>query len=299
MDKPKGPTSHDAVLVVRRLLVTAAVGHTGTLDPMATGLLVLCVGAATKLSSFLSKREKEYTGTITFGTVTDSLDATGEVVESRPVPLPLDGDALTRAMRSMVGELTQIPPMTSAVKVGGRRLHRLARRGVEVERKPRKVLVTSFDLLGTEDEKAHFKVICSSGTYVRCLASELGGALGWGAHLSELRRTRVGRFVVGDALPLDDAARMSPEGLVGGRLIPASRAVDFLPSVVLDENGIRSLCNGGSVSGAGILKWDVVEDGETLRVLDKAGTLRAIGTSAGRENDGRPASVSPVRVLAD
>lgn len=299
MDKPKGPTSHDAVLAIRGLLGGVGVGHTGTLDPMATGLLVMCVGAATKLSVFLSRREKEYTGTITFGTVTDSLDATGDVVESRPVPTPLDREALTRAMRSMVGELTQVPPMTSAVKVGGRRLHKLARRGVEVERKPRVVRVTSFDLLGTEDEKAHFRVVCSTGTYVRCLASDLGGALGWGAHLSELRRTRVGRFVVGDALPLSDAARLNPEELVEKCLIPAARAVDFLPSVVLDGDGIRSLSNGGSVSGAAILKWDVLKGGEPLRVLDEAGTLKAVGTSKGRESDGKPASVSPVRVLVD
>jgi tRNA pseudouridine55 synthase len=161
------------------------------------------------------------------------------------------------------------------------------------------VRVASFDLLGTEDAKARFRVVCSSGTYVRCLASDLGGALGWGAHLSELRRTRVGRFVVGDALPLSDVARLSPRELIEKRLVPAARAVDFLPSVVLDGEGIRSLCNGGSVSGDAILKWDVLKGGESLRVLDEAGALRAIGTSKGRESDGKPDSISPVRVLVD
>jgi tRNA pseudouridine55 synthase len=298
VDKARGPTSHDVVLALRKLLRTAKVGHTGTLDPMATGLLVLCLGAATKLSGYLSQRDKEYTGTITFGTVTDSLDAMGKVLESKPVPLPLDERTLSTAMGSMVGELEQIPPMTSAVKVSGHRLHRLARKGVEVERKPRTVSVTAFELIGSTDERVDFRVECSSGTYVRSLASDLGTALGFGAHLSALRRTRVGSFRVSEAASLERLSE-ADAGELTRRVIPPSKAVDFLPMVVLDADGIRVLCNGGSVSGESISKWDDFKPGEVLGVLDQGGVLRAIGASPGQDRTGRPVAVNPVRVLLD
>jgi tRNA pseudouridine55 synthase len=298
VDKTGGPTSHDAVLILRRLLRTSKVGHTGTLDPMATGLLVLCVGAATKLTAYLSGRDKEYTGTITFGTVTDSLDAMGNVVESRDVPLPLDERALSRAMESMVGEISQLPPMTSAVKVSGQRLHKLARRGVHVERRPRIVSVKEFELLGCEEGRVHFRVVCSSGTYVRCLAYDLGVSLGWGAHLSALRRTKVGRFAVGEAVTLDELAEMSSAEAMR-RLIPAAQLVDFLPFVVLGAEGIRILRSGGIAPGETVLKWDACTGGDLLRVLDESGVLRAIGTATGREGDGQPTAIRPVRVLVD
>jgi tRNA U55 pseudouridine synthase TruB len=159
--------------------------------------------------------------------------------------------------------------------------------------------VKAFELLGCENERADFKVVCSSGTYVRCLAYDLGVALGWGAHLSALRRTKVGGFLVEDALPVNDLETLTGEEIVVRHLIPSSRAIDFLPSVVLDGDGMRALCNGGSVSGRAVLKWDGFQDGEVLRVLDEKGVLRALGTSFGRETGGRPATVSPVRVLLD
>lgn len=299
MDKAQGCTSHDVVLALRALLRVAAVGHTGTLDPMATGLLVMCVGVATKLSPYLSGQDKEYLGRVTFGAVTDSLDASGEVVERRPVGGRVNEERLVSAMASLTGDVEQTPPMASAIKVGGVRLHRLARRGVEVARPARTVKVHSFDLIGYGAETADFRVVCSSGTYVRSLAAELGEKLGCGGHLSRLRRTRVGRFSVGDALTLDEMVSRGREAVMADDLIPPAQALDFLPYVVVDGDGLDAMRHGDRAQGTCILDWtlDLAAAPAAIRVLDESGSLRAIGAATGMSEGGKPAAVRPVRVL--
>lgn len=301
VDKNAGATSHDVVSALRRLTRIRAVGHTGTLDPMATGLLVICLGAATKLSAYLTGQTKEYLGTVTFGAVTDTLDATGEVLERRAVPGDLDGCRIERAMESLTGEIEQTPPMTSAVKVDGVRLHRLARKGLEVKRRTRSVRVDIFELIRLGDRAADFRVVCSSGTYVRSLASELGEHLGFGGHLSALRRVRVGSFDVQAAHTLDELREMGAMEVLARHVVPAARAVGFLPSVVLDEVGMRALRSGGVAAAETVVEWEpgLAEKPGALRVMDESGGLSAIGAATGVREDGGPTGVRPVRVLAD
>jgi tRNA pseudouridine55 synthase len=203
VDKPTGWTSHDVVARARKLLGTRRVGHAGTLDPMATGVLVLGVGRGTRLLTFITGVAKSYDATIRFGVETDSLDADGQVVAEHDMA-GLDPDEVRRGAAALTGALLQVPPMVSALKVDGRRLHELAREGVEVERAPRPVTVTRFDVEATEDPLVWTASIdCSSGTYVRSLAADLGHALGGGAHLSALRRTAVGPFALSEATDLE------------------------------------------------------------------------------------------------
>ncbi len=203
VDKEAGWTSHDVVAKSRGLLGTRKVGHSGTLDPDATGVLVLGVGKATRLLRFLTLLPKDYEAVIRFGSETNTLDAAGDVVATHEMGT-LDLDAVTAAARRLTGEILQIPPMVSAVKVGGRRLHELARAGEEVEREPRPVTVHRFDVEPTDDPLTwRANVTCSSGTYVRVLAADLGHLLGGGAHLASLRRTAVGGFTLADARPLE------------------------------------------------------------------------------------------------
>lgn len=209
IDKPRGPTSHDVVDAIRRNFRIKKVGHCGTLDPNATGLLIIVLGRGTKLSEKLMSSDKTYEGTIKFGESTDSHDADGELVASLPVP-PLTLDELNAEATTFVGDLLQKPPMVSAVKKDGVPLYKLARRGVEVERKERLVHIYRFQFSAYEEPIGHFSITCTKGTYVRSIAHDLGQKLGCGAHLHSLRRTQSGSFNVTDALPLDEALKLSP-----------------------------------------------------------------------------------------
>jgi len=203
VDKPAGCTSHDVVARARRLLGTRRVGHAGTLDPDATGVLLLGVGRATRLLRFATLLHKTYVGEVVLGVATSTLDASGEVLE-RVDMSGVDLDAVRQAAISLTGRIEQVPPMVSAVKVGGRRLHELAREGKEVERAPRPVEVTRFEVFPTgEDGVVRVLVECSSGTYVRVLAADLGSRLGGVAHLRALRRVAVGSFTDAEAIDLD------------------------------------------------------------------------------------------------
>jgi tRNA pseudouridine55 synthase len=204
IDKPVGPTSHDIVAAVRRRFQIPKVGHCGTLDPNATGLLVLVLGKATRLSEKLMSDDKVYEGTLTFGTSTDTYDAQGNVTASLPVPL-MTLEELNAAAQTFVGDHMQQPPMVSAIKQGGVPLYKLARKGIEVERKDRLVHIYTFAFSQYTEPTAHFRVACTKGTYVRSLAHDLGRKLGCGAHLATLRRLSSGRFDVAQALPLDRA----------------------------------------------------------------------------------------------
>lgn len=270
VDKPGGWTSHDVVGRARRLLGTRKVGHAGTLDPMATGVLVLGVGRATRLLTFITGVDKSYEATIRLGVETDSLDADGAVLRRHDMTPPTRA-ALAAAAGRLTGDLDQVPPMVSAVKVGGRRLHELAREGVEVERSARRVHVERFEVHTTDDPMLlHATVTCSSGTYVRVLAADLGAALGGGAHLASLRRTRVGPFALDEATDLESL-----------RVLPPVEGVRHLEQTELDEATAAAVRHGrvlerGALELAGPGPWALVQDGHLLAIYEahRAGTVK-------------------------
>ena len=202
IDKPAGPTSHDVVDAIRRRFQIKKVGHCGTLDPNATGLLIIVLGRGTKLSEKLMGDDKVYEGAIKFGETTDSYDCDGEILETKNVP-PLTLDQLNEEAAKFVGDLMQIPPMVSAIKIKGVPLYKMARKGIEIEREPRLVHIYNFRFTSYELPLGHFKIACTKGTYVRSIAHDLGQKLGCGAHLATLRRSVSGKFDVADATPLD------------------------------------------------------------------------------------------------
>jgi tRNA pseudouridine55 synthase len=282
LDKPQGVTSHDAVDHVRRVLSERRVGHAGTLDPMATGLLVIAVGPSTRLLRFAQSETKRYKGVVTFGVRTDSLDADGEVLERRDVPA-FSVDAVNEQAAVMLGSQEQTPPMVSAIKVRGRRLHELAREGVEVEREPRAVSIDDFRVAPIDDVTWSFDVTCSTGTYVRVLLSDLAERLGTIGHLSALRRISSGHHDVRDALTyfeLEDRVSLGTTVLA-----PPRTFVEHLPSLTVSELDEQRLRQGQRV--------DVeAPEGDEFAALNDAGSLVAV---VRRRGD----SVQPVVVLPD
>jgi tRNA pseudouridine55 synthase len=240
IDKPSGITSHDAVSRVRRALGIKKVGHSGTLDPMATGLLVMGVGRGTRLLRFLGDSPKLYEGTGVLGVETSTLDADGKVVAEAPVSVT--EAQLREAISGFEGVIQQVPPAFSAVRVRGERLYRAARRGAELDAPARTVHVYAFNLRGFDTPRFDFRVRCSGGTYVRSLVAEVGGVLGCGAHLAALRRTAVGPFRVQDARPPEEP----------GPLLPLERAVEHLVAVELSEEEARVAAHGRILGPAGI-----------------------------------------------
>ena len=223
IDKPAGPTSHDVVDNIRRQFQLKKVGHCGTLDPNATGLLIIVLGRGTKLSEKLMSSDKVYEGSIKFGETTDSYDADGELVASLPVP-PTSVEELNQLAGAFVGDQMQMPPMVSAIKIKGVPLYKLARKGVEVERKPRLIHIYNFVFSDYHEPLGHFRVACTKGTYVRSLAHEMGQKLGCGAHLANLRRTVSGKFDVKDAIEYEQVLDLSL-GELEKRVIPFLKLV--------------------------------------------------------------------------
>ena len=223
IDKPTDHTSHDVVARLRGILKTKRVGHAGTLDPMATGVLVMLVGKATSASQFLMSADKEYSGTITLGKVTNTQDAEGEMLETRPVP-PLTEAEILAAMRAFMGDQYQTPPMFSAVKIDGVPLYKSARKGEEIAREPRFIRVSKFDLTRWAAPEIDFVLRCSKGTYVRAIAHDLGQKLGCGAHLSKLRRTASGKFTDAQCVTLEHLQTL-PLPEIEKLLIPVYQAV--------------------------------------------------------------------------
>ncbi|QYY35336.1 tRNA pseudouridine(55) synthase TruB [Ruficoccus sp. ZRK36] len=229
VDKPCGPTSHDVVDRLRRKLKMKRIGHAGTLDPNATGLLIMLIGRATKVSQYLMSLDKAYEGTIKLGEETNTYDSDGEVVETKPLPDGLDAAGIDTVLQSFVGDQYQLPPMFSAKKIDGVPLYKLARKGKEVKRDPRFIRISEIELLDYTEPCAEIGMACSKGTYVRTLAHDVGQKIGCGAHLSELRRIAVGHFHVEDAATLEELEEMSLTAF-RRRLIPIYQAV---PSHVL------------------------------------------------------------------
>jgi tRNA pseudouridine55 synthase len=285
VDKPVGCTSHDVVGRLRRVYGQRRVGHAGTLDPDATGVLLVGLGRVTRLLRFLQETSKSYRATIVFGVATDSLDASGAVLDR--VAMQLTRDQIAAAAETFVGESEQVPPMVSAIKIGGRRLHELARRGVEVERPPRRVRIDRFTIESFTDgpyPEAGVAVDCSTGTYVRSLAADLGVALGGCAHLRDLRRLRVGPFEAGDAHTLD-AIEANPHAAV---LTPAD-AMRGMPRIAVSGEEARAVSHGAVFAPAAL-----PAAGDTLgplAVVDGGGALLAV-------YERRGAALRPAVVMA-
>ncbi len=278
--KQQGITSHDAVNAARRKLGTRRVGHSGTLDPMATGVLVLAVGAATRFLQYLPLEPKVYEGEITFGASTDTLDAEGEIVKTCAVPRNLR-DLILLERIQFLGQIQQVPPMFSAIKQNGQPLYALAREGKEVVREPRTVFIDSFDLSEFGEQTAQFRVVCSGGTYVRTLANDLGEAVGCGAHLSALRRTSVGSFTLDDAVSLED--------IVPDRLIPLRSALRGIPMVELNGLEVRRVRDGNYITAP----YPVA--GRFAALLDEQGDVFSMARV--QENRLQPDCVIPRELL--
>lgn len=240
VDKPAGPTSFEVVQRVRRALGVQKAGHTGTLDPLATGVLPICLGGATRIAGFIALADKTYEAVIRLGVETDTLDAAGAVVAEKPVPT-LDEAALEAALSRFRGTFAQTPPMYSAVKVGGKRLYELARAGEQVERAPREVTVHELVLRDFSADEIRVGVKASKGFFVRTLAHDLGAALGCGAHLKALRRTQSGPFTLERAVPLERIEAGEP---VRDRLIPVEDALSELPAVRVSSGEAQKVVHG-------------------------------------------------------
>lgn len=283
VDKPAGPTSHDIVQRVRKILGIRRVGHGGTLDPEATGVLLVAVGQGTRFFPFLSKHDKSYEGTIRLGFATDTYDASGRAVtpESRDIP-PYEAVAL--AMKDLQGEISQTPPPYSAKKIAGTPGYRLARAGKEFSLKPVAVRVESFEPVAYEPPWLEFRTVCSSGTYVRSLAHDLGRALGCGAHLRSLRRTSVGPYTIDMAVPLARIEGAAAAGKLPEVVLPLEALLPEIPVAVIRPEALSRLRNGAPLFpehlAAGGPAEEVRRPARTLiRLVDSNGRLLALASS--------------------
>ncbi|HJS24163.1 MAG TPA: tRNA pseudouridine(55) synthase TruB [Pyrinomonadaceae bacterium] len=284
IDKPSGMTSHDVVARTRHILHERRVGHTGTLDPFATGVLVILLGKATRLAQFLSGLDKEYDAIIRLGYATDTGDRTGTPMPGPPSkPVNFTEEAIEATLRSLRGFIDQVPPMYSAKKLEGRRLYELARRGESVERKPVRICIHDFAAIRPEGQLIkdnldgtfdfHARVSCSSGTYVRTLAEDFGKRLYVGAHLAELRRTRVGDFEIAQAITLDQLKLHFAEESLGTIVLPLNAALSRLPFVHLNAEEVRRANHGREVA-VEQADW---ADGENVKMCDANEQLIAVG----------------------
>lgn len=267
IDKPRGITSHDVVQRVRRALQTRQVGHAGTLDPLATGLLVVCAGQATRLSEYLLGHDKRYHATIRLGTETDTYDADGRVTATRPVTVTRSD--IDRALDRFVGAIEQVPPMHSAIKVGGEKLYDLARAGREVERPARAIMIYAIEVIDFVAPDVVIDVQCSAGTYIRSLAHDLGAALGTGAHVAALRRTAAGPFGLDQAIGLAEFEAAVQSGDERSYLQPIDAALRDWPSITLSAAQQQRAVTGGRIEG-------VTLSGVHARAYDERGRLIAL-----------------------
>lgn len=306
IDKPAGWTSHDVVGKLRKILRTKRIGHTGTLDPFATGVLVIMIGKATRLARFLDKDKKEYEALVRFGFETDTGDRTGipkSKVQSPKSevqsPKSVSVEDIEKVLPEFRGEILQTPPMYSAKKVEGKKLYELARKGVEIEREPVKVTIFRLEILpqkkhdNSEAGKNDFglrtldfglKVSCSAGTYIRTLAEDIGRRIGVGAHLAELRRTLAGKFDLSKAVSIENLEKIVSENRLGEIIISMSEAISHLPEIRLSEDEITKTRSGlklrKKVFGA--------DDNQPVRLTDAQGNLAAVGFYNERENFVQP-----------
>ncbi len=294
LDKPEGLTSNQALSRIKRLFGTKKAGHTGTLDPMATGLLVVCLGHATRVCAHLLEADKAYWADVHLGVVTDTEDKEGEVLETREVP-PLSEADVEAVLAQFLGDLQQVPPMYSALKHKGERLYDLARRGESVERPPRAVTihsleVTEWRLTDSDRPGFAFEVTCSKGTYIRSLVRDIGETLGCGAHLCGLRRTQASPFHIDQALTLNQLESLSPEALFES-LLPIQAALPDWPRVCLDRGAAGDFFHGRAIERARCDGVETVQAGQWVCVL--ADGQRCIGLAEMGESALQPRAVFP------
>ena len=290
IDKPAGITSHDVVSRVRRILKTRRVGHTGTLDPFATGVMVILIGQATRLAQFLDKDEKEYEAMVQFGFETDTGDATGMLsadcgLRSEEIAARVAVVDWNTVFEKFCGEIEQVPPMYSAKKIDGKKLYEHARKGAIVERKPITVNIIKLDLIDARirnpQSAIRIRVVCSAGTYIRTLAEDIGRQIGVGAHLSELRRARAGKFTIEQSLTLDELDKLNEPAAA---LISMNEAVSHIPKMILPDDRVEKTRNG--------LATRIIEsefaDSEPVQMQNTDGDLIAIGFYDAAENIVQP-----------
>ena len=273
--KEKGYTSHDVVAIVRKTLNIKKVGHTGTLDPDAEGVLPVCIGQATKLADYIMAERKSYTAEITFGAETTTQDASGDIIKE--YEYTFDENRLREVIDTFKGEQTQVPPMYSAIKINGKKLYEIAREGKEIERKARKITV--YDIRIAEinpPNKAIIEIDCSKGTYIRSLCSDIGNKLGWGAFMSSLTRTASGKFKLNEAVKLDELKNAAERGEAEKFIIPPDVVLSGYKRVTVSEKADKYLYNGGKIYG-GYLKYDKKpSDNEIVLGYDATGRLVGI-----------------------
>ena len=277
VDKPRGVTSHDVVAAVRRFTGIRTVGHTGTLDPEASGLLILCLGRATKLARFFEDLDKTYWTVLCVGICTNTQDATGVAVRQCAVPALSDRDVQT-VLTQFTGPMKQIPPMYSAVKYHGQRLYRLARQGKTVTRPARDIYVRRLKLLDLHGPWISLSVTCSKGTYIRTLCTDIGQVLGVGGHLYALERRRAGPLSIGQALTIDQIAALAAVGTLRQHLIPMDQVLEHLPALLVSGEQARRALHGGAVVPVGMEQLASVSAPVSVRLKDEAGRLLAVGT---------------------
>lgn len=275
IDKPLGRTSHDMVYEMRKVTGIKKIGHTGTLDPMATGVLPVCIGSATKMADMLTLSDKSYIAELVLGRTTDTQDADGKVLTECEVNC--SEEEIRCAVNSFVGEIEQVPPMYSAIKQNGKKLYELARQGIEVERKPRKVTINSIDILEISGERVKIDVSCSKGTYIRTLCEDIGKKLGAGAYMNTLRRTRTGQFTIEESHTLSEIKELKENGGIESIIIPADRMFAEYPSVMLNPKQVKSVTNGVAMT------YREGQEGQTYRVYDNENKFLCIS----RITDGR------------
>jgi len=268
VDKPSGMTSHDVVNVVRRLARTRRVGHAGTLDPMATGILVVLVGPATRLSRFAMRGNKSYHSVVRMGETTNTYDADGDITECRTVTA--DRAAIEDALTAFVGPIEQTPPMYAAIKVKGRKLYELARQGKEIQRAPRAVTIHAIDILDWQPPDLTLDVTCSSGTYIRSLAHDLGQQLGCGGHIRELRRLVSEPFTIAQARPLAELERLYAEGDLAEALLPPQTALGVMPAAAMTPEQEQALRYGQQID------LQPNHAAESIQAHDQKGNLIAV-----------------------
>ncbi len=269
VDKPVGLTSHDVVQIVRKGTNIRRAGHTGTLDPRASGVLVILIGPAVRLSEYVSASDKRYQAVVRLGTRTDTYDADGRILSTSPVDIT-EGQ-FEEALKKFVGTIEQVPPPYSAVKIKGRKAYEMAREGEEVDLSPRIIQVYNLELLEWAPPEAVIDVYCSSGTYVRSLAHDLGEALGCGAHLVGLRRTKSGRFTLRDAVPLRKLREHFENATWYQLIIPAAEALSDWPAIELSGDEVEAIRHGHRVAGEasqGKLARGISEQGELVALLE-------------------------------
>lgn len=277
LNKPRGSSSHRMVSIVRRALDMKKIGHTGTLDPGATGVLPILVGTATRASDLLTAQDKRYRATVLLGTVTDTLDTDGEVIAEKPVSIT-ESD-IRSIVSGFVGNIEQLPPMFSAVQVGGQRLYHLARQGIEIERNPRSVTIYSIEILSIDIPRVTIDVHCSKGTYIRTLAADIGDKLGCGACIESLTRTQSGDFLIENSVTPEQLSALSEKGEAESVIIPTDKLFPDYEAVQLDKKRADRVKNGVPIYFGG------KDFGQKLRIYDENGNFIALSEVS--ETDGR------------